>query len=234
MPTEPNNRLLAALLPKDRDHLVSRSTMVPLPLKAELYQAEETPAFGYFILSGMGSIVTETIDGGTAEVGVIGNEGLVGSLHLLGPARVATHSFMQLEGSAWRIPFSDLLAAYRSSHEIRDRILEFVQQQAIVTGQIAGCNRLHEADERLARWLLMARDRTSSDLMSFTQEFLAMMLGARRTTVSLIAGSLQKAGLIEYQRGRVRIVHRANLEAAACDCYWITRKLDEQLYAQSR
>ena len=105
--------------------------------------------------------------------------------------------------------------AYRSSEEIRDRILEFVQEQTISTNQIAGCNRLHEAEERLARWLLMAQDRTQSDVLNFTQEFLAMMLGARRTTVTLIAGALQKAGLIEYQRGHVKIIDRVNLEAAA-------------------
>ena len=99
--------------------------------------------------------------------------------------------------------------------------------------QIAGCNRLHEAEERLARWLLMAQDRTQSDVLNFTQEFLAMMLGARRTTVTLIAGALQKAGLIEYQRGHVKILDRVNLEAAACDCYRIIRDLHTNLYGQT-
>ena len=96
--------------------------------------------------------------------------------------------------------------------------------------QIAGCNRLHEAEERLARWLLMAQDRTQSDVMYFTQEFLGMMLGSRRTTVTLIAGALQKADLIEYSRGKVRIVDRERLEEAACDCYRIAKDLFSNLY----
>jgi hypothetical protein len=137
---------------------------------------------------------------------------------------------MQLEGKGLRIPFSQLKQLYRTSEEIRDRLLEFVQEQALTVNQIAGCNRLHEAEERLARWLLMAQDRTQSDILNFTQEFLAMMLGARRTTVTLIAGSLQRANLIEYSRGRVKILNRENLESAACDCYKITQDLLANLY----
>ena len=98
--------------------------------------------------------------------------------------------------------------------------------------QLAGCNRLHDNEQRLARWLLMAQDRTNTDTLHFTQEFLAMMLGARRTTVTLIAGVLQRQGLIKYQRGRVKILDRAELEAASCDCYQITKELYASLYSQ--
>ncbi len=231
MPLQQENRLLSVLSPESRDFLVSRSTVVNLPRKHFLYRAEETPHYGYFMLSGMASVVTEMEDGETVEVGVMGSEGLVGSLHLLGPSSVATNCFIQLEGSAYRIAFSELRKAYRSSEEIRDRILEFVQEQAVSAYQIAGCNRLHEAEARLARWLLMAQDRAQTDVLNFTQEFLAMMLGARRTTVTLVAGVLQRAGLIEYQRGHVKILDRANLEAAACDCYRVTCQLYKNLYA---
>lgn len=227
------NRFLSSLSPGNRDLLISRSTAVSLPLKTVLYRSGETPKHSYFMTSGMASVVTAMEDGESAEVGIVGSEGIVGVLHLLGPGKVATDSFIQLEGTALRIPYSELLQAYRSTEEIRDRILEFVQEQTISTNQIAGCNRLHEAEERLARWLLMARDRTQSDVLNFTQEFLAMMLGARRTTVTLIAGALQKAGLIEYQRGRVRILDQVNLEAAACDCYPILRELHTCLYSQA-
>ena len=99
-----------------------------------------------------------------------------------------------------------------------------------MASQIAGCNRLHEADERLARWLLMASDRTQSDTLDFTQEFLATMLGAQRTTVTSVASGLQERGLIAYGRGHVRILNRENLEAAACDCYQITKQLYAGLY----
>lgn len=226
------NLLLAALTPGARESLLSASTEVDLPLRTMLYEAEVTPQYGYFITSGIASVVTEMPDGATAEVGLIGREGLVGSLHLLGPAPVSTSCFIQLEATGLRVPFPYLQKAFRSSDEIRDRVLEFVQSQTSSLGQLAACHRLHEAEERLARWLLMAQDRTQSDVLHFTQEFLAMMLGARRTTVTLVAGSLQRSGLIEYQRGRVKIINRDELEAAACECYPVTRQLLQALYKQ--
>jgi CRP-like cAMP-binding protein len=234
MPSYTQNRLLSSLSQEKRDLLLPHCTAIDLPLKTSLYRAEHTPPYAYFMTSGMASIVTAMEDGDTAEVGVVGNEGLIGSLFLLGPAKVSTSAFMQLEGTALRISLADLRHAFRTSEEIRDRLLEFVQEQAVSVNQIAGCNRLHESEERLARWLLMAQDRTQSNVMNFTQEFLAMMLGARRTTVTLIAGSLQRAGLIEYSRGRVKILDRENLESAACDCYKIVRDVCANLYSRNR
>jgi DNA-binding MarR family transcriptional regulator len=113
------------------------------------------------------------------------------------------------------------------------RILEMTQEQALSMSQIAACNRLHEAEERLARWLLMAQDRTQSEVLPFTQEFLAEMLGSQRTTVTVIAGALQRSGLIEYTRGHVRILNREELESAACDCYKIIRNLQNNLYKRA-
>ena len=227
------NRLLDSLSPEANHLLMAHATSVDLPLRCPLYDAEQTPAHAYFMTSGMASIVTAMENGDTAEVGIVGNEGLIGALHIIGPAKIYTTSFIQLDGTAIRIPLSNLRTAFRSSEEIRDRILEFYQEQTLTLGQIAACNRLHEAEERLARWLLMAQDRTQSDVMSFTQEFLGMMLGSRRTTVTLIAGVLQRAGLIEYSRGRVRILSRENLENAACDCYRVTKNLLTGLYTHS-
>ena len=195
-----------------------------------LYKADEVPEFAYFITSGMASVVARSKDGGTAEVAVIGNEGMVGGLHLLGPAPISTEAFIQLDGTGLRIPLIELRKAFRSSEEIRDRILECIQEQALCVSQIAGCNRLHEAEARLARWLLMAQDRTQSVQLDFTQEFLAMMLGAQRTTVTLVAGGLQRSGLIDYKRGQVKILNRESLEEAACDCYQITKRLHTNLY----
>jgi CRP-like cAMP-binding protein len=226
------NRLLSSLSPQSRELLIAHCVPVDLPSKTSLYRAGQTPPYAYFITSGMASIVTEMEDGDTAEVGVVGNEGIIGIIFLLGPARISTCSFMQSGGTGLRIPLPELRHAFRSSEEIRDRILEFVQEKTISVNQLAGCNRLHESEERLARLLLTAQDRTRSDVLNFTQEFLAMMLGTRRTTVTLIAGSLQRAGLIEYSRGRVRILNRENLESAACDCYKIIKDLHTSLYSQ--
>ena len=227
------NRLLSSLSLPSRNLLLGGAAHVNLPIRTSLYEAEVRPSHVYFMTSGMASIVTSMQDGGTAEVGVIGNEGVVGSIFLLGGAKVSTSSFIQLAGSAYKVPFEHAIKVFRSSEEVRDRVLEFVQEQSVTVSQIAGCNRLHEAEERLARWLLMAQDRAQSDILDFTHEFLAMMLGAQRTTVTLIAGSLQRANLIEHSRGRVKILSRENLEMAACDCYRITKELYDNLYKQS-
>ena len=224
------NLFLASLSSEHREFLIDRSTPVVLPLRTVLYEAEEAPTHAYFMTTGIASVVSTMSSGATAEVGVVGREGIVGSMQLLGPGLVPTHCFMQLDGTALKIPFSELNKAFRSSEEIRDRILEFIQEQALSLSQLAGCNRFHESEERLARWLLMVQDRTQSDVLNLTQEFLAMMLGSQRSTVTLVAGSLQRSGLIEYQRGRVKILNRANLEAAACDCYQVTKHLYANLY----
>ncbi len=233
MPSSHGNLFLHALSPASRASLLTHCVEVDLPLKTSLYEAENIPRYAYFMTSGIASVVASTVDGDTAEVGLIGKEGIVGSFHLLGPAKVSTSCFIQLTATALRMPFSELLLAFRANEEIRDRILEFIQEQAVGLSQIAGCHRLHDAEERLSRWLLMAQDRTQSDVLNFTQEFLGMMLGARRTTVTVVAGVLQRSGLIEYQRGRVRIINRENLEAAACDCYQIMKDLHAGLYSRA-
>ena len=227
------NLFLASLSPKNREFLLERSVPVTLPRKTVLYNAEEVPSHAYFMTSGIASVVSTMSNGATAEVGIVGREGIVGSLQLLGPGLVPTHCFMQLDGTGLKIPFSELKKAFRSSEDIRDRANEFIQEQVLSLSQLAGCNRFHEAEERLARWLLMVQDRTQSDVLNLTQEFLAMMLGVQRSTVTLVAGSLQRGGLIEYQRGRVKILDRNNLESAACDCYQVTKHLYANLYKHS-
>lgn len=226
------NLFLESLSPEGRDRLISRSTAVELPVRTTLYAAEVTPEFAYFIMSGIASVVTAMDDGRTAEVGVIGREGIVGSMHLLGPAVVSTDCFIQMTATGLRIRLSDLRNAFRAAEEIRDRTLELIQEQALSLGQLAACNRLHEQEERLARWLLMMQDRTQTEVLDITQEFLAQMLGAKRTTVTVVAGALQRAGLIEYQRGKITILDRLGLESSACVCYGIVKSLYSNLYSR--
>jgi CRP-like cAMP-binding protein len=233
IPVSKTNLFLDSLSAESRETLLKPCVEIDLPLRTSLYEAGSPPRYAYFLTSGIASVVTSMADGNTAEVGLIGREGVVGSFHLLGPAKVFTNCFIQLHATALRVPSVDLAAAFRSNEEVRDRVLEFVQEQAVSLGQLAGCNRLHESEERLARWLLMAQDRTGSDVLNFTQEFLAMMLGARRTTVTVIAGALQRNGLIEYRRGKVTILDREGLESVACDCYKITKQLYGGLYRQA-
>ena len=228
--SEKPNRLISALSSAAQDMLLSRCTAVPLPRRTLLYSAQVTPEFCYFPTSGMASIISSMQNGESAEVSVIGNEGISAGLHLLGAGQVPTNCVMQLEGTGLRIPMDDIRRLYETVEEIHLRILECVQGQANLVSQIAGCNRLHEAEERLARWLLMASDRVGSDELNFTQEFMAELLGARRTTVTMVAGALQRSGLIEYKRGRVRILNREDLKTASCECYQITEELNNRLF----
>jgi CRP-like cAMP-binding protein len=227
------NLLLSSLSAESRELILSHCTPVTLPLRSVLYSAGSVPADAYFMTSGLASIVGSTSEGETAEVGIVGREGLVGSTHLLGPAVAPTECFIQLSGSALKMPFPKLQQMFRTSEEIRMRILEFVQEQTLSLSQLATCNRLHNAEQRLARWLLMVEDCIQSDKINLTQEFLAQMLGAQRTTVTMVAGELQRSGLIEYKRGTVHILNRRDLEAAACDCYGVTKKLYCNLYKNS-
>jgi len=218
MPFPHQNLFLFGLSEASRDSLMSRATMISLPRRTILYEANWLPRFIHFLTSGIASVVISMIDGQTAEVGMIGCEGMVGAVHLLGSSPVPTNCFIQIEATAVRISLSDMQNAFSLSAEIRRRVLDCVQQQSNSLSQVAGCNRLHEATARLARWLLTAQDGTQSDFLDFTQEYLAEMIGTQRTTVTGIAGILQKRGLISYSRGRVHIISRQGLMAAACEC----------------
>ena len=224
------NLLLDALSPDLRHTVLSLCRPVDLPLRTLLHEQGEMPSHVYFLCSGVASVVVTMAEGGSAEVGLIGREGLVGAMQLLGPTPTPAQSFVQLDATAQRIRLDDLRAMFLTSSELRSRILEFVQQQTVTLEQIAACNKLHEAEERLARWLLMSRDRADQDTMIMTQEFMADMLGTRRTTVTLVASSLQERGLISYRRGKVTIVSREELEKAACDCYRVCRDAMTSLY----
>ena len=226
-----SNRLLSSLSPEAAALLTSQCTPVSLPLRTLLYEPETPPKSAFFITSGIASVVAPLRDGGTAEVEIIGWEGVVGSLHLLGSAPVPTSCFMQIGGTGLRMEMAELRKIFHTSAEVRGRMLQLVQMQALTVSQMSGCNRLHGAEARLARWLLMAQDRTQSDVLHLTQEFLAEMLGTQRTTVTTIAVVLQRSGLIQYRQGEVRLLDHEGLKAAACDCYRIVKRLYSELYA---
>jgi CRP-like cAMP-binding protein len=227
-----SNRLLDSLPADYRRSLLSRMEQVALPIPTTLYRPNTLPKYAHFMTSGVTSIVTFMEDGNGVEVGLVGCEGLVEGFHLLGAAAVPTTGFVQVEGTALRLPFAELQHEFLVSEALRSRVLQFVQAQGLILGQIAACNRLHEVEERLARWLLMVQDRLGQNKFYLTQEFLAEMMGARRTTVTLAAGSLQRSGMIEYRRGHIHILDRESLESAACECYPLVRDLIPKLYPQ--
>jgi CRP-like cAMP-binding protein len=230
MSDESSNLLLASLSPKYRATLLSRMRTVTLPAREVMYEPDEAPKFAHFLTGGIASIVGTMSSGASAEVGIWGKEGMVECLHLLGNARIPTRCFMQVEGTALRMPFKDLQKEFRESDEMRECVLQGVQSQGAILGQLAACNRLHEAEERLARWFLMVRDRIEANNFYLTQEFLAVMLGSRRTTVTAAAGALQRKGLIRYSRGRIHIVDTAGLEREACECYATVRQIYQNFY----
>ncbi len=230
----PSNLLLDSLPSGQRKTLLARLEPVSLPIGTVLYNSGEQPEYAHFMTSGIASIVTFMANGAGAEVGLIGREGLVEAMNLLGPVRPPTTAFIQVEGSALRIPFKDLRKEMLHPGAIFNRIMEFVQCHGFILSQLAACNGLHEVEERLARWLLMVQDRVQSDRFYLTQEFLAEMLGIRRTSVSAAAGTLQKRGLIAYRRGHIQVLKRKELERTACECYPIVRDLSAHIHKPVR
>jgi CRP-like cAMP-binding protein len=224
------NLLLEAISPDLRRTLMELCRPVELPVRTLLHEQSEMPVYAYFMCSGIASLVVTMAEGGSAEVGLIGREGVIGAMHILGPTPTPAQCFVQMEATALRMRLADLRTMFQTSAEFRGRVLEFIQQQTATLEQIAACNKLHETEQRLARWLLMSRDRADKDTMTMTQEFLADMLGTRRTTVTLVAGSLARRGLIDYRRGKVTIIDRAALELAACDCYGVSKEALGNLY----
>ncbi|WP_419806436.1 Crp/Fnr family transcriptional regulator [Terriglobus sp.] len=225
-----SNLLLDSLSPQVQSALAAHLEPVELPQRAVLYEYEETPRYVHLMLSGVASIVTTMQDGESVEVGVIGREGFPEHLHLLGPQVGATRCFMQVAGVALRMSFDQFREFFRTDREILRAVHRLVQHEALVLSQLGACNRLHEVDARLARWLLMVQDRTGEDELLITQEGLGAMIGSRRSTVNLAAGELQRAEVIDFRRGRVLIKSREALEGVACECYPILRDLYRALY----
>ncbi len=230
MSSLPSNLLLDSLSAEGRNQILAKAQIVPLKLRTRLQNQGKPPRYAFFLTSGIASVVIELPDGASAEVALIGHEGMVGAFSLLGPSLEPTNTFIQVAASGYQIKMEDLRPLFHQSAEIRSRILENVQQVSMTMSQIAACNRLHEVEARLARWLLMCYDRVQEDTIDITQEFLAEMLGARRTTVAVAAGALQKSGLIHYMRGSINIPSRELLESAACDCYPVIHRLFAELY----
>ncbi len=227
---EQSNRFLDAVSPELRASFLARLEVVLLPVGTDLYKPGERPRYVHFMTSGMASLVTSMEDGAIVEVGLVGREGFPESSHLLGPAMGATHCFMQIAGSALRMNFGQFGAEFERDTTVRQLALQQVQFSMLQLSQLAACNRLHDVEERLARWLLMVQDRLGTDSFLLTQEFMGEMLGTRRSSVTLTAGSFQRAGLIEYSRGRVHILDRAELVNTACECYGISKRLLDGLY----
>jgi CRP-like cAMP-binding protein len=200
-----------------RPHLIQ----MDLPHHFLLHEAGSRLDYGYFIDEGMTSLVVTTKDGRSVEVGLVGREGMVGTALAFGFARAPSRAIAQIPGSGTRVRAEILEELLTGCSHLRDQLTRYSFVQGVQAAQVAACNRLHEIDQRLARWLLMCQDRVDSELLILTHEFLAQMLGTGRPSVSLAAGLLQRAGWIATIRGTIRVLNRKGLESAACECYGI-------------
>lgn len=223
------NRLLQALPRKDRQRLEAKLEPVYLPYKEQIYDVGSPIPYVYFPTNCMLSMVTE-MEGGTVEVGTIGNEGMAGLPIFLRTDSFPSKCFAQVPGDAVRMRSTALQEELKDGGALHVVLLKYTHYLLTQSLQSTACNRLHAAEERLCRWLLMTQDRVGSDWFPLTQEFMAEMLGVRRATVSLTASALQHAGLIKYSRGKVTVLSREKLEKASCACYVLVRKEMERLF----
>ncbi len=215
------NRILAALPKAELKRLARHLSPVTLPQEQTLLNG--TTPHAYFLEEGMASVVVNLQNGDTVEVGVVGVDGIVGLPILLGADGAPGRTFIQIAGSGYRIKAQDIKNEFERPGELRLRLQKYMQGFLVQSAQTAACNRLHNIEERLSRWLLSCRDRMETDKLHLTHDFLGQMLGAPRTTVTLAAGLLHRAGLIDYSRGTVTIQNRPALENTACECYRIVR-----------
>jgi CRP-like cAMP-binding protein len=219
-----HNHILLGLPPKESGMLFPKLEMVRLRTHHVLHEPGDSLKSAYFCNSGLVSILSVFPDGKSVEVGLVGKEGFIGLPLVAGFRSAPTRAIAQIDASAFRVDGESLMITLRQCPQLERRLQQFSQIMAAQVTQIAACNRLHEVNERLARWLLMSADRVESDSLPLTQEFLGQMLGTRRSSVTVAAGMLQKAGLIAHSRGDVKIVDRQGLEEAACDCYEIMQR----------
>jgi CRP-like cAMP-binding protein len=228
----PRNRLLAALPPEDLATLWPQLKLVELPIRQVLHAPEQPITEIYFPETGYVSMLAYMEDGDAIEVGQIGFDGVVGIPVLLEGDSDGLEAMVQHPGTALRMSAAalrEMLASMPTLHRLLLRYALLHHQQVARTG---ACNGRHGVAERLARWLLMAHDRTEGDTFPMTQELMSMMLGVRRAGVSVAAGFLQKAGLIHYERGQITVTNRRGLEAAACECYGLVRRASDRFHGQ--
>jgi len=194
-----------------------------------LHESQRKVGWIYFPNDGLVSLVIVMANGKTAEAGVVGSEGVVGLEGAFGFKRSPIREVVQVSGTAYRMPADKLQRIFQSSPEILLRFSRFTMINRMQVSQTAACNRLHEVEKRLARWLLMTQDRVQSGLLPMTHDFLATMLGTDRGSVTIAAGVLQRQKIIEYTRGSVRVLNRKALEDCSCECYRLISEYNSEL-----
>ena len=214
-----SNRLLNVLPLKERDGFLAECTLVDLVLGSTVYERGDRIVHVYFPIDSFVSMIMIVDDRSALEVGMVGNEGMCGHALILGSNVAPLRALVQGTGTAWRMRATTFRRQLERVPALRQLLNRYVYVLLGQLAQTAACTRFHVVENRLARWLLMTQDRARADSFEVTQEFLAFMLGVRRVGVTAAAGTLQSRKLIRYKRGKVTILDRSGLEAAACACY---------------
>ena len=222
------NRILCGLPPQDRARLLAGLQPVSFALGDVVYESGDRQDHIYFPTTCVVSSIYTTEDGATAEIGLVGNDGVVGMPLFLGGETSLNKGVVVVSGSAYKMRVQTLREEFAAGGALQWLLLRYTQAFITQISQAAVCNRLHTVEQRLCRWLLMCHDRVQTDDLRMTQEFISNVLGGRRETVTVAAGRLQGAGVIRYSRGHITI-HRRRMEAAACECYSTVRSECERL-----
>jgi CRP-like cAMP-binding protein len=223
------NRILLALPDNEFRSIRPHLEFLPLPHHRLLYEPNRKIDFLYFPNRGLISLVIVMEDGKTVEVAVLGREGFAGVPAVFGLTRSTVREVVQIAGDGFKIKAAAFRQALRSSPLLQAALGRYAVVLAMQISQTAACNRLHDIERRLARWLLMAQDRVDDGVVPITHDFLATMLGTDRPSVSVAAASLQRKEIIDYTRGTVRILNRKNLEASACECYQTIQQFNGEI-----
>ncbi|MBC5785331.1 Crp/Fnr family transcriptional regulator [Ramlibacter sp. USB13] len=228
----PRNRLLAALPPEEWARWQPHLEPVAMPLGQVLSESGVAMSHVYFPTTSIVSLLYVMEDGASAEIAVVGNEGIVGVSLFMGGESTPSSSVVQSAGAGLRMPARVLKEEFNRSAAVLHLLLRYTQALITQMAQTAVCNRHHSLDQQLCRWLLLSLDRLESNALVMTQELIANMLGVRREGVTEAALKLQRAGLIDYRRGRITVLDRPGLERRTCECYAVVRKEYQRLLAQ--
>ena len=228
------NLLLCALPPAELEYLLPHLQPMTFSLGQIVYEPGESIECCYFPTDSVVSLLYTMQDGTTAEMGLVGNEGVLGVALFLGGESTCSRAIVPVAGDALRLSAKILREEFTQSRPLQHLLLRYTQSLLTQISQTAVCNRLHSVEQRLCRWLLLCHDRKNRSELLMTQELIANMLGGRRESVTVAAGHLQDAGLIHYCRGHITIMDRVGLEAAACECYRIVEDESDRLFGRKR
>jgi CRP-like cAMP-binding protein len=223
------NHLLDALPAADLDRLIPSLELVPLALGDALYESDRRMRNVYFPVNSIVSLLHVMINGASAEIAVVGNEGIIGVALFMGGETTPSRAVVQSAGYAYRLPGKFIKEEFARGGIMQHVLLRYSQALLTQMAQTAVCNRHHSVDQQLCRWLLLSLDRLLTNELVMTQELIANMLGVRREGVTEAAGKLQDAGLIQYRRGRITVLDRPGLEARSCECYAVVKKETDRL-----